>query len=151
MSGYKKPTEFADDTAQKAVGLEKPIECDEKILGSCQANEKCLLNEKTDRFECECEHDMRRISGVCRDYSKHSQSCEVFLNECGVNEECLPLNQRAKHGTCQCNIGYIRNQIGACLPVERFAIIENEPSKEVLLERKILIGVFFVLIYWSWI
>lgn len=47
--------------------------------------------------------------------------------KCRKNEECLPPNDRAKHGYCQCKLGFIRNEKNRCV-VEKEAIVSTESS-----------------------
>jgi hypothetical protein len=68
----------------------------------------------------------RVLSGsldVCRQYSTRAKPCALYEKEsdynedrrdddnrgmCRPNEECLPPNDRAKHGYCQCKLGFVR-------------------------------------------
>lgn len=90
--------------------------------------------------------DRRRVSfdsfffllGVCRQYLSRTKPCALYekdyeLNNdgdedvegnnrglCRKNEECLPPNDRAKHGYCQCKTGFIRKtDNGLCIPDKR--------------------------------
>jgi hypothetical protein len=69
--------------------------------------------------------------GVCRQYLAHTKPCALYENiyeyndddlednnqgKCQKNEECLPPNDRAKHGYCQCRLGFIRKtDNGKCI------------------------------------
>ena len=61
--------------------------------------------------------------GLCRQYVPHAKPCGIHeidyesidnnsdddnTGRCGENEECLPPSDRAKHGYCQCKLGFIR-------------------------------------------
>lgn len=102
-------------------------ECNE--TKSCAINERCervSINAQLQRHVCLCDRNsgFRRINGVCREYSSHSQPCALYENDngdfdellegfnvgrCRKNEECLPPSDRAKHGYCQCKVGYKRS------------------------------------------
>ena len=74
-------------------------------------------------------------SGVCRQYSSRGKPCALYEKEldygedrgvednrgmCRKNEECLPPNDRAKHGYCQCKVGFVRaKDNGRCLEDEQ--------------------------------
>jgi hypothetical protein len=64
------------------------------------------------------------VEGVCRQYSTRGKPCAVYGKNdistdetiddetsgmCKKTEECLPPNDRAKHGYCQCRLGYVRS------------------------------------------
>jgi len=69
--------------------------------------------------------------GVCRQYLPHTKPCALYeknyetdddyleddsQGRCKKNEECLPPNDRAKHGYCQCKLGFIRKTTdGQCV------------------------------------
>jgi len=76
--------------------------------------------------------------GACRQYLPHAKPCAVYETDyegnndddddninrgkCKKNEECLPPNDRAKHGYCQCKLGFIRkNDNGKC-------VVDNEKT-----------------------
>lgn len=68
-----------------------------KCSTKCEHDEKCLFRDQTQTFEC-------------RQFLEASQNCEMYLGEeCNLNQECVTLNEYAKHGTCQCKIGFARN------------------------------------------
>jgi hypothetical protein len=70
--------------------------------------------------------------GACRQYLPRAKPCAVYETDyvgnddddddninrgkCKKNEECLPPNDRAKHGYCQCKLGFIRkSDNGKCV------------------------------------
>ncbi|CAF3864394.1 unnamed protein product, partial [Rotaria sp. Silwood2] len=100
-------------------------ECNETKL--CPTNEQCeqvSINAQLKRNICLCDgnNDYRRIKGVCRQYLPHTKPCAIYETDyenndddddddrgkCKRNEECLPPSDRAKHGYCQCKLGFIR-------------------------------------------
>ncbi|CAM2721049.1 unnamed protein product [Rotaria socialis] len=125
-------------------------ECNETKL--CPINEKCeqvSINAELQRNVCLCDGDseLRRIKGVCRQYLPRTKPCAVYeadsetnqydddsdndnRGKCRKNEECLPPSDRAKHGYCQCKLGFTRLDSG------RKCVIDNkeEQSTEVHVE-----------------
>ncbi|CAF4358617.1 unnamed protein product [Rotaria socialis] len=125
-------------------------ECNETKL--CPINEKCeqvSINAELQRNVCLCDGDseLRRIKGVCRQYLPRTKPCAVYeadsetnqydddsdndnRGKCRKNEECLPPSDRAKHGYCQCKLGFTR------LDSSRKCVIDNkeEQSTEVHVE-----------------
>lgn len=77
--------------------------------------------------QCVCpkEFSFIRVDNICREYLKKSPGCSMFMNECnpGLNEECVAINNYARHGSCQCKLGLKRNlQTSMC---EEFIIRET--------------------------
>ncbi|CAF5179850.1 unnamed protein product, partial [Rotaria magnacalcarata] len=125
-------------------------ECNETKL--CPMNEKCeqvSINAELKRNVCLCDGDgeFRRIKGVCRQYLPRTKPCAVYeadsennhndddldtgnRGQCRKNEECLPPSDRAKHGYCQCKLGFTR------LDSSRKCVVDNkeEQSTEVHVE-----------------
>lgn len=95
--------------------LEKTIECTpETSEKDCSPNEICTLKgDQSPGYECVCpkQNYYHRIDGVCREYLPKMEGCMLYLRECNkqLNEECVSLNEKSKHGTCQCQLGYRRN------------------------------------------
>nr|CAG4636763.1 EOG090X00QS [Ceriodaphnia reticulata] len=63
-----------------------------------------------------------------RECSQFSKSCEVGVDNCYENEECLAVSARRKSGCCECSTGFTRNPTGACLP---YKSIESETTDAV--------------------
>ena len=109
--------------------------CDPHNEQSCSLNEKCAFSELIQAYECKCKsHKYKRINNVCREYVlQHSRTCQLFLtDECdnSSNEECVSLYDYAKHGTCQCKLGFERDVAnGQCLPTLILQSILNENHK----------------------
>ena len=71
------------------------------------------------------------MKGVCRQYLSRTKPCALYEKDfeiddndyednnrgrCKKNEECLPPNDRAKHGYCQCKLGFMRKtEDGKCI------------------------------------
>ncbi|CAF0943448.1 unnamed protein product [Rotaria sordida] len=108
---------------------------------SCPTNEKCeqvSVNAQLTRNICSCDRNnyFRRINGVCRQYLPRTKPCVLYETDydnnnnndnddddydrgrCKKNEECLPPNDRAKHGYCQCKLGFIRKDINEKCVIE---------------------------------
>ncbi|CAF1062140.1 unnamed protein product [Adineta ricciae] len=116
-------------------------ECNDTKL--CKINEQCeqiSVSAQIQRNICSCDHKSgyRRINGVCRQYLPNTKPCAIYEKDfqetddnedldqtvnrgrCKKNEECLPPNDRAKHGYCQCKLGFLRTSgNGKCLADER--------------------------------
>lgn len=96
--------------------------------------------------------------GICRQYLSRSQPCalyekdddnnedddteEISRGKCRKNEECLPPNDRAKHGYCQCKLGFIRkNEKGRCvIEKETTVSTESSPTQSTSIDLKITAG-----------
>ncbi|CAF1112750.1 unnamed protein product [Brachionus calyciflorus] len=88
---------------------------------TCEENEKCLFNKLNNVYECVCprEFGFYKIDGVCREYLPDTNGCELYIDKCPKDEECLAKNEVSKHGTCQCKINYRRNlDTFICEPVD---------------------------------
>ncbi|CAF0871946.1 unnamed protein product [Adineta steineri] len=124
------------ESTAAAIDYEDPgrDECNETKL--CAINEQCeqiAINAQLKRNVCLCDrkNGYRRINGVCRQYLLHAKPCAIYENnddeednldsntnhgKCNKNEECLPPNDRAKHGYCQCKLGFLRTtDTGKCV------------------------------------
>ncbi len=82
-------------------------------MNSSSSDTGCLLNEICLMGKCKCpeEFSYYRIDGQCREYLKKGLGCSMFMDECNhdLNEECVTHNSIARHGTCQCKLGFKRN------------------------------------------
>lgn len=115
---------------------EKNLQCLPGVLvtkdNACPVNEVCTQKDESIQvYECICpkQEKMRRIDGVCREYLPNQAGCTMYLNECDNedNEECVAFHSnRAKHGTCQCQIGFRRDfKTFRCMPTN-----DNDSSEE---------------------
>jgi hypothetical protein len=102
-------------------GEDRGSKCEpDERKSQCPMNEICSLKKSSSAsspvvsHQCVCprEKNFRRVDGECREYLPGSDSCMLYLNECNpqLNEECVVVNKFSKHGTCQCKVGYKRNQ-----------------------------------------
>ena len=81
------------------------------------------------------------LVGVCRQYLPRTQPCALYEKDddnrddetdennggkCRKNEECLPPNDRAKHGYCQCKLGFVRRNDKSRCVIDKDAITSTE-------------------------
>jgi hypothetical protein len=107
--------EFSNENLKKsAINSYPKCNPNSDFHTSCPINELCLLvDDMSQLYECVCLEQKKffKIDNVCREFLQPSQSCDLYMSECrkDLNEECVSLNEYAKHGTCQCKVGFKRN------------------------------------------
>lgn len=98
---------------------------------SCQLYEICRLGN-LNVYQCVCpnEFGFHRIDGRCREYLPNTKDCEMYIDRCPENEECLIRNGYRKQGTCQCMMGFRRNlQTFKCEPELENEMIKNRKRR----------------------
>lgn len=94
---------------------------------SCQPYELCRLsNMNVYKCVCPIEYGFLKIDGKCREYLSKTKGCEMYIDRCPFNEECVIKNKYRKKGTCQCLVGFRRN-------IETF---KCEPDSELAKNRR---------------
>ena len=43
-------------------------------------------------------------------------ACEVGVDSCQENEECISPNSRSRNGICKCKSSFVRNSKHVCIP-----------------------------------
>ena len=104
------------------------------VTSACAIVRITFVASTVHRRERDC--DVKNIFvlriGVCRQYISRTKPCAIYEKDrdsvdeittedtsrglCRRNEECLPPNDRAKHGYCQCKLGFTRaSESSKCL------------------------------------
>lgn len=68
-----------------------------ETLNNCHSNAKCIHNENSQRYECQCDPGYSGDGYICK---KTVAACNVFFN-CDPNADCVQ-DQATLEYHCQC-------------------------------------------------
>ncbi|CAF1294100.1 unnamed protein product, partial [Didymodactylos carnosus] len=94
-----------------------PTPCNEYY--NCDINADCMLNDATQKYECQCKQGFYGDGFQCSAHFCQSD------DDCGINARCLPDDQRRGFSKCVCDPGYI-NDGSTCVRDVISCNIENK-------------------------